>query len=290
MLSQVEQRLHPVARLLRNGGTVEKQESSLNRFLRSSAPELLMLSQWRTNYVVNGLIGIVMVLVALGVGIAMLATRRWELVGGMLGPLLGGVANLWVAWYAKSRGQTRRPAASKLTPEARKFLTELTKQTQGWQWGQQATLPKGPPPKNARVVAPEDALDFNVFTILEQAAYQYNRVQGVLTATESSKDVTVLRLRKSAEVAADEAIGEVFHHAATLSKYPESMKVAEANIQARIDALSELAERLEQLCQREPSLTDRLGASTVMDSVLEDLRIDAQARQELRLSESQTPD
>ena len=55
----------------------------------------------------------------------------------------------------------------------------------------------------------------------------------------------------------------------------------------QIEKLKELADRYEEIVSGPTTLADRLSSTTVMDSVLDQLRMEAQAHEELRTMDRQ---
>jgi hypothetical protein len=133
----------------------------------------------------------------------------------------------------------------------------------GWNWFSQA-----PEPVNAEVVA-----------LLDVAAEQFNRIQGILESPHGS----LVKLAPQAFAAADEAMAEILHHGAVFDKYPESVNATRKTVEARIASLRELADRLEELATGDQTLTDKVAYTSSIDSVLEDLRLEQLARSELRV-------
>jgi hypothetical protein len=122
-----------------------------------------------------------------------------------------------------------------------------------------------------------------VTELLDVAAEHYNRVAG-LVHTPAPRSA-IAKLAPAATAAADEAMADILHEAATLEKYPESSSATRKQIETAIRALQELGNRLEEVATRDQSLTDRVDYSSRMDSVLEELRLEQLARSELQKSD-----
>jgi hypothetical protein len=273
---------------------MSEDQTSIQRFVRNRGSVLLAGTHYgRSGYVAQMTVGAVFTGLGAVMLIGGLVTRTFALEMSCIGPGIAGVTNLIVGsvFHSKVKGKTQSQA--KLTPEARTFLSHLSRQILGrsyeWSdptvahysagWNRRPGVRSGGRLLGVRQRGPQDVLPEPVFELLEQACFQYNRTCGIVElATEGSP---AKKLADSAQRAADETILEIIHQAALISRYPESSNAAVQTSQARIAALHELADRLESLQTRHPGLTDRMSSSSAMESVLEELKLDEIVRAEL---------
>jgi hypothetical protein len=271
---------------------MERDKSSLDRFLQQRAQHLITGAFGLNSLVFQQLIGAICTVAAVGIGIASFVTRQPELLAGASGPLIAGGVNLVVPSIIRRRLGQRASTDATMTPEARSFLISLLRKASGWGIG----WPEGHPMSRlyerrmmrrialgtAFGLAPrsvKDVLDARLFEILDGACYEYNRVLGIIETGHGNP--TILKMSRQIQLAADEALFDVFHQAATVSQYPESTSSVEQRCESRTNALRELGDRLENLQTREQTLTERIAYSSTMDTVLEELRMDDLARTEL---------
>ncbi len=219
----------------------------------------------------------------------------WQVFAAMLGPLIAGVANLIVGLsLQKKMNSNANERRAILSPEARLLLATTLKQMGGWRmaWSQQSvgwqqfgqtpdysTLPSSwgssaqPTFRSCKEILNERA-----FCLLDEAARECNRIQACVTGT---KNQAVQKRTVDLAGAADEGMAQVLQQASLLDRFPESGSAVEASARQQIESLREIAERLEALHVREPLLTERMGSSSAVDRVLDDLRLESLARQEL---------
>lgn len=151
-------------------------------------------------------------------------------------------------------------------------------QTQG-QWSDYSTLPNTWGPNQPAVMkCSKEVLNDRAYALLEDAARECNRIQACITG---SANQALQRRAMDLAAASDEGMAQVLQQASLLDRFPESGQAVEASARNRIEALKEIAERLEALHVREPLLTERMGSTSTVDRVLDDLRLENLARQEL---------
>jgi hypothetical protein len=80
-------------------------------------------------------------------------------------------------------------------------------------------------------------------------------------------------------IAAEEAMAEAFHQAATLIRYPEGSTLARRALESQIRILEEIVLRLEELAAHTSTALGPNRSSA--DDLLTDLRLEALARSEL---------
>jgi len=284
-------------------------ESSLDRFLSQRGPTLLS-GAWRRNNRANLYVGgslLAFGAVFLGVALANYPAAA----PGAIGPLLAGAINLGVH-FAMRRGARNRPVPAALTSDAKILLSRLVRLHAGWgsgyhYWGPTSVGHHGLASKRAAMEewraqmgqigagpwlnalglgakSAQEVLSEPVFAVLESAAFQYNRVVGLL----ASGDDRLGKIVMTVQTAIDEAIADVFHQAAMLEQFPESSGSARKVCEDRTASLREIADRVEALQRREPTLTERLSYTSAVDEALEELRLQTMAESELLRNEKNT--
>lgn len=270
------------------------EQSSLDRYLLNNGHRLLGLPTTEAGAKFQTSFGAIFTLVSLAV-MPLSFIYGWQLAVSMLGPLIAGVVNFFVGWSLLKR--TRRPESARvdLSPEAKQLLANLLKQMGGWRiaWSQQprsvdanpwsmlyeqrgtGAWAHNPPVPNK---SSKDILNERAFALLEDAARECNRIQACIAG---GTNTAVQKRATDVAAASDEGMGHVLQQASLLDRFPESGQAVETSARQQIVALKEIADRLEALHTREPLLTDRLGSSSAMDRVLDDLRLETLARQEL---------
>jgi hypothetical protein len=118
--------------------------------------------------------------------------------------------------------------------------------------------------------------------ILEEGCSEYNRISGLLKLAMDSKGRSST-ISPQIQVASDEAIISLINQVALLEDTPETATAIISQCHMQIDKLSELGDRFEEMLTGPVTLADRLSSTTVMDSVLDQLRMEAQAHEELRI-------
>lgn len=267
-----------------------EDEGSLERFLSLRGQQLLGQSYPRAAQRIQIAIGSGLVALGLGIGLVAYSSGGSFLPAG-LGPLLAGAVNLGVGAAMKLRWNS--PATEvKLTPEAKAFLLQLFRRYHSWGWpawgmtpgewngwaGRHQGRALQPPAWTGFAAPPVDDVTLG---LVRRATFEYNRIAGTLAMTAGSH-AALAKLAPRLTAAADEAIADVLHQAAMMSRYQESGNVARAQLESRIESLREMAERIEAIAAKEPSLTEKVGYRNKMDDALEELRLEQLARMELR--------
>ena len=75
----------------------------------------------------------------------------------------------------------------------------------------------------------------------------------------------------------------LINQVAMLEETPETQTAIIAQCRSHVSKLEELAERFEEILSGPVTLADRLSSTTVMDNVLDQMRLEAQAHEELRM-------
>ena len=279
------------------------QESSLDRYLESQAGLMLAHANIRRGLVLMSVIGTIMMTMALVVVIIALASGKPPMMGGAIGPGIAGFVNLVLSRVLRGRSKPAMEVNANLTPEARGFMANLMKDVYGWPqaWGAIEPNPiwgaqDGYMGRHERISerhvwrrmiasrswgkrqqSAQQCLDPIAFQVLDKAAFQYNRIAGILGT--GHPDVT--RLAPTIKAAADQAMADVFHVGYLLDAFPESQSSARTMADQDIASLKELGDRLESMQQSPASQVASPALPRPINTVLEELRLDQLARSEL---------
>jgi len=253
----------------------EIESSSLDRLVRTRGPMLLGVPAGITGSRTWTIAGAVQVLAggaALGAAIFSGAAAELQAFG-----FIGVWFTLQGLYYLGTAGNVNKRAHAEGTPQAR-----LTKEADGLLRrlieGLDDSMPlpwRRAPRRSADLLVPE------AFQLLDAAARQYNRVQGVLTIEGERASPTLHRLGPNIRAAADEALAEVLHAAALIQQFPESAAVHRAGACTRLEALDELAGTVERVQSTGPAGPALAAPASRLDEVLEELRSDQLARIEI---------
>jgi hypothetical protein len=280
------------------------EESSLDRYLESQAGLMLSHASMRRGVVIMTAVGTLMLLMALVICVAALVTGHDAAMAGAIGPTIAGSVNLIVSRVLKRRINPALEVNANLTPEARGFMANLMKDVYGWPqaWGAVEPHPvwnaeNGYMSRHQRIrerhvwrhmlasgswgkrqQSAKQCLNPAAFDMLDKAAYQYNRIAGILGTGHPE----VARFAPTIKSAADQAMADVFHVGYLLDSFPESQSSAQAKADQEIASLTELAERMESM-QRQPAVGSEavVRTSSPISNLLEELKLDQSARAEL---------
>jgi hypothetical protein len=274
----------------------QSEQTSLDRYLLNNGSRLLGEQPGPAGVklqVIFGAILTVLSLILMPLGFI----YGWQVFVALLGPLLGGAINLAVGLTLYGRIR-RAPVGNKvqLSPEARSLLASTLNKMGGRMlaWARQngdlstdggiedSGMPIWNPPA---LKSSKEVLNERCFGLLNEAAHECNRIQACLTG---SQDTAILRRAMIIATASDEGMAQVLQQAALLERFPESGSATEFSARRQIESLREIADRLEAMHTREPLLTDRMDASNTVDHVLDELRLESLARQELTTEPSRT--
>jgi hypothetical protein len=265
-------------------------ESSLDRFLRTRGG---VFSGVYGNLAANriqlgvgiGLIGISAVMV----GAALSAPNLHGLLYGSIGSFIPGVINIAVSLSVRRRLERMPYPKTQLTPEARSLLSNLLRRFTARQyagtwmmtgmgcnsWKGQGMMELDPWTGMTLKPIPARAMED-----LETAAAAYNRVSA-LAEVSGSENTSLGKLMPRIVQAADDAMAEVLHYVAISSKYPEAEGPTQQRIRTVTARMNELATRADSVFGQEATIQAHQPAASIMDEVLEELRFEGLARQEL---------
>lgn len=273
------------------------EESSLDRYLESRAGYLLGHANARRGLVIMGMVGAICLLLAAVIVAVSLITTNPDAIAGAIGPFIAGTVNLTLSRKLRRRMTPAVETDAELTPQARSFMADLMKEVFGWSYAWGSTDPRpiwsggtssphmrkrdrrawrrmysrGSWGKRER--SAKEVLHPAAFEALDQAAYHYNRMAGLL----ATGNPAFTKFAPTVKAAADQAMADMFDTAAVLDNFPES-SAPQSKAGEQIDELKELADRLETM---EASGVNAVEAGSRIQTVLEELRLDQLARSEL---------
>lgn len=268
---------------------------SLDRFLTTRGAALAGITGDARRIRIMGIMGSIYGIIGAveaGVGVALAANGNPVPVllfqGGIFlltGGLLAGIRQGF-----KHRAEQQQFVPVEVTPEAKALLQTLLSHLHG--------MPFTPVRRRRRyrrlmeqeiAALPDDArssekLRPETFALLEHAAQEANRIYGMLEQAEGTPDSALKQMAPSIAAAADEAMAAIFHVAAQIDKFPESSASVQAQTQQQIAELHDLADQVERLCA-----LSETPSSTRLQTVLQTLRADLQAREELNTTPTVLP-
>jgi len=295
--------------------------TSLERYLQTHGRRWLGPYQPRGAAIAQTVVGGICALVGTGLAIAAFAGGPIGMLAGSTGPFIAGFVNLGFGLSSlRKHAQQSQNGNPILSPEGKSLLLNLYHRTvaanpmsfPGWdpnammgpQWGQW----QGPAHHHMRHAARQRAywasmgpaiwagmrgqtndIPGDVLDLLDRAAFQYNRIAAVLSSGAAGT-ATVAKMGPRLSQAADEAMAAVFHDAAGMVRYPEGGTASRSRLETHIQSLDELARRLEAVTNKAPTFTEKLTYRSGMDEVLEELRLEELARNELRIEEDRPND
>ncbi len=280
-----------------NGFVLNQQRhepSSLDRFIWSKAS-----AYWGytgPNGMIYGFLIPGIILTALGFGLTiagLVSPVKALLIPGGIQLVLGSAFFTISQFLRKKYRNTPQPEVT-LTMDARMLLQRLASHI-GWTESSNSHHSNhfrleifGMSLGGPRTAA--DKLKPFTFGLLERAAAHFNKIQGLLK-TKDARSASILQKHEPGiKAAADEAMIVAVNQAALMEKFPESSENCRAVMESRIRDLEELANRLSKLVNSQMTVTEALSGSTVMSSVLEQLRMDEAARHELGRAEEELRD
>ena len=254
----------------------EPSYDSLRRFISTNANATFGLTITRTSYRTS-------VEIAVGSFALGLALSGATLVCSNDGPHsiavvtgIGALLNFFVSYRSYSSLSATNNVKVPLTKEAKNFYFRVGLQFDGVYSMGIANLGQSAP-------RPE------ILALLDKASFAFNRVLGVIDA--GAGPTITSRIINSSRTAAEESMIEIWNAAAMMEQLPESGESHEIRIELLVEKLNELGDRLSTMVST--SATPMFaGPTSSMDSLLDELRLDRLARQELHESpelEDQNP-
>ena len=208
---------------------------------------------------------------------------------GSMGPLMAGLINVFAGVTVRRRLDRTPLPKAELSPEARTLLTTLlrnftVRQYSGswmmggmgsWSGSHHGMVGTDSWNGNAAKPLPERAMKQ-----LESAAAAYNRISA-LAEVSSTGNSSLAKMVPRIVQAADDAMAEVLHYVAVSAKYPEAEGPTQQRINTVVARMEELASRSDTIFGQEPTVVSHRPATSSLDEVLEELRFEGLARQEL---------
>ncbi len=269
---------------------------SFDRYLVNRAPLLLWSTPAARASATNRSVGIGLCCLSAALVVVGLATVGVLGLAFGIGPAIGGVANLLIssAW----RNRARKTAGDTSLSDAQwTFLHGLVTHALGPSypfrasylgyypvsnsWSGWKLTPKAKPGDihSASARSAREILDPRVYDLLEAAAKQFNLIQACL-AQATSTEGTPLREAPQLQVAADQAMLDALMVASAMQDYPENIERLRPSAEACISALTEAANLVASLATAK-TLTAAPQQAALLRGMLDDLRIESQARTEL---------
>ncbi|MBS1726776.1 MAG: hypothetical protein JST51_08655 [Armatimonadetes bacterium] len=127
-----------------------------------------------------------------------------------------------------------------------------------------------------------DVLTAQSTELLEAGCTHYNRLAGLLKLAKDSQGRSS-NFAPQIQAASDEAMISLINQIGLLEDNPETQAAIVSQCGSQIHKLKELADRYEEMLSGPTTLVDHLSSTTVMDNVLDQLRMEAKAQEELRV-------
>ena len=264
------------------------EPSSLDRFVWNKSWSLIGYVGPRGQALWHLIAGLSMGLTGLGLTIGSLAAFTSAAFIPLFAtgfPLfVAGIVTTALGVRLKKRFAPVAPSDVRLTYDGQMFLIKLANHV-GWTNGHQrwahnnwrywSNIAFGGPRTASQL------LDAETFNALNAAAAEYNRICGLLENHQMKTQRTFKEKQPVFKAAADEAMTVALNNAAILEKFPESRGEGLRTVQGKTNDLKELADHIERMFGLPQTLTETLSDSSVMNQVLEQLRLDKIARTEL---------
>ena len=271
------------------------ERASFARFLRARGPEWVGGSLGRPSYRLQIGIGSGILTIPVIMASAVFLGAPHEMLYGMAGPLIAGIINIGIGLNMRNKVLQADVPPVTLTKPARDFLAKLIRAQSGWgaihsfhapgtAFGQ---VQVGRSFRSQGLASMVNEMGAEMFDLLEQSAFQFNRIFGALTT--AGKNSAATKLAPKVSSAASEAMADILHNSAMLAQYPEGGAAARMRIANQMGALRELGDHMERITTQPDSITERLVSRNQLDDVLDELRMDELARRELKIAQSELP-
>ena len=275
--------------------------SSFDRYLANRAPSLLWSTTAARASVINtrvgyGLVAFSTVMCTIGVA--------YEGVVGLafgMGPMIGGVVNIAIgsAWRNRAKrnaGNTEVPtqvwtflhglATHVLGPSYPSRASNLGYYPVSNTWNGWRLTPKAAFAHSTSAIVPPGAksareiLNPKVFEMMEEVAKHFNRVNGYLTNPSISPG-SLPREAARIQVAADQAMIDALAIACSMHQFPENIESMRPSLEACTAALKEAADLVSSMQLPKALEPVPQEQAALLRGMLEDLRVESQARSEL---------
>lgn len=273
------------------------QGGSFDRYLANRAPLLLWSTPAARASATNRMVGIGLCCLSVAMMLVGLATVGVIGFAFGIGPAIGGIANLAVSNAWKNRAR-KTAGDTRLSDPQWKFLHGLVTHVLGpsypfrssylgyypvnntWSGWRQAPKAKTSNQQVPVAQSAREVLEPRVYEFMEAAAQQFNLIQACLIHA-ASEDGIPLREAPQLQVAADQAMLDALAIASAMQEYPENIETLRPGIEACISALTEAANLVTSLTSAK-GLASPPKQAALLRGMLDDLRIENQARIELR--------
>jgi len=215
-----------------------------------------------------------------------------------IGPAIGGAANLWIGTAWKNKAQ-RTAGDTKVSEPVWKFIHGLAQHVLGpsypfraanlgyypvstsWNgWRQVPRLSASSHSSTVATTGPKSAREVlhpQVFELMDEAATQFNRVHGYLSHPAAATIRDGFRI----QIAADQAMVDAVSIGCTMQQFPENIESMRPSVTACIQALKEAADLVASIVATEAPAVVHQEQAVLLRGMLDDLRIESQARTEL---------
>ena len=272
--------------------TEPQDASSLDRFIWEKGMKILSYGSkgavfgLTASAIINGSIGLVFTIIS-----ATAAGRSHLIIAG--GILLSTALIMGLIAFFQYRRSKQSGSEVQLNTEASSLISQLATHI-GWynpaSMGNRSYQYQNQmkPWKNwwGGVKTSSQILSAEVFEMLERAAFQYNRLSGLLVLAKSASGRSS-RMEPNIRNASDQTMFGILNQVALVDKRPESASAIRSQVDHQIKQLEELGDRLELLLSEPTNNFDAISSTSAMDSVLEDLRMEQLAREEIRYRPSE---
>lgn len=273
---------------LPDGDATQLQQSSIDRFFRAKGSKLFgyIHQQWQLAGIINSIVHsiaattfIILSVFIKGFPVAL--------------PLIFSIAaviSLTATFWNHHRNKKGTSSEVRLSANGRRLLQRIGDHI-GWhdhdnpdnvqgnpwgKWWQQLVGVK----TASQVMTPAGS------ELLKAGCNEYNRIFGLLSLANDSTGRSTALLPQI-KAASDEAMISLINQVALLEEAPENHLVLDSQCRIQISKLHELADRYEEMMSGPITLVDRLSSTTVMDGLLDQMRMEAQAHEELRIMDRQ---
>jgi phosphate/sulfate permease len=269
-----------------NGNEEPKKASSIDRFFWTKGSKFYGYSgnPWQLT---GGILGSTYAVVAVVFLILFNKVANFPVILPIIFGVLAAISLLMMRFFAKRSKKDIQPEV-RISSNAKKLLYKIGHHIgwydpDAWHGQYQANGAWNSWWKSVfGVKTASNVLNPQSAELLETGCSEYNRITGLLKLAKDSKG-RPSNLVPQIQAASDEAMISLLNQVALLEDNPETHSAILSHCNSQIAKLKELAERYEEMLSGPMTIADRLSSTTVMDNVLDQLRLEAQAHEELRI-------
>jgi hypothetical protein len=258
--------------------SAKKEPSAIDRFFWSRGVKLMGYNNlgWALGGYITGGIHAV-----LGIIFTSLISVGFPALVGPVFLSFGIILCIATFFFLKQRKEKLAPEV-KLSAQARKLLSRIGQHI-GWYDQTQNSYNQGTQlwALIAGTKTASNVMNSPGAELLEAGCFEFNRLTGLLKLGKENQGKSH-NMAPAIQAATDEAIISLLNQVALLEENPETRGAIWSQAHGQIARLKELADRYEQTMTQPETIADRLSSTTIMDSVLDQLRYDSQAREELK--------